>query len=110
MRNKLAEIDGYLNYLLSTLSDDDDVIITSDHGMAEVPANQIVTIGEYLNASYYDHAYFQVYTELLLYSKEGFHDLLMDQVMKFVQDHKNFTVSKRDTDTKSIQVYEEHCY
>ncbi|XP_075245877.1 ectonucleotide pyrophosphatase/phosphodiesterase family member 5-like isoform X2 [Convolutriloba macropyga] len=97
MRNKLAEIDGYLNYLLSTLSDDDDVIITSDHGMAEVPANQIVTIGEYLNASYYDHAYFQVYTELLLYSKEGFHDLLMDQVMKFVQDHKNFTAySKSD--------------
>jgi len=94
MKETLSKVDGYLAYLLSKLSITDDLIITSDHGMTDIPANQIIAIGEYLNESFYDHVYFD-YTDMLLYSKEGFHDLLLEQVKAFVEQHKNFTVYEK---------------
>ena len=94
MRAKLVEVDGYLEYLLSKLSTEhDDVIITSDHGMASVSTDHVISIQGYLNESYYDHAFFSAYTEALLYSKNGFHDMLMQDVQHFINDHPNFTVT-----------------
>ena len=95
IKNKLIELDGYFEYLLSRLKDTDDIIITSDHGMADIPLNHTINLKKYLDVNLTDHFYVFA-TEALLYVDKTNEAKVLQQLEVAVADHPYMTVYKKE--------------
>ena len=95
VKQKLIILDGYLDYLLTQLNETDNVIITSDHGMAEIPINQTINLKKYVNESLVDHFYI-FSSEALLYVNETNREEVLKQLEVAVSDYPYIAVYKKE--------------
>ncbi|XP_054841893.1 ectonucleotide pyrophosphatase/phosphodiesterase family member 5 [Eublepharis macularius] len=96
MKPVITEIDDLLNYLVLELKkaklwDTTNVIITSDHGMAQSSTDRIIQLDQYVDRDLYrmiDHS-----PDVAILPKEG---KLDDVYNALVQAHPNMTVYKKE--------------